>query len=125
MVDHYDFRWRGVISLINGFPPEGETAFRHKSFPSVVSTLLSRRGTSRLLPITSGIKDERQIALYACGADWEVSFVVASARYQDVGDFEGGARHAFLSGHLDRAIKFLSQSGGAQSLNFFITLNSD
>jgi hypothetical protein len=111
IVDHYDFRWRGVLSLINGFAPDGGSTSRHKSYPSAVSSLVSRRGASRLFSIPSSIKDERQVALFACGRDWEVSFAVASARYEEAGDHEAGARHAFLSGHLDRATKFLSRSG--------------
>lgn len=107
--DGFSFQYRGVNALIQGFPG----ATKHKTYSSAVSSVLQRkRQPGRVLSVSSAIVEERKLALMSCGKDWEDSFEVASARFNQEEDYEAGAKHAFLSGRLSQSMTFLQNCKG-------------
>lgn len=133
----YDFRYRGVLAILQGFPKSSVTSTPEPAHTPTSSTSNSiysdihrslRKGdevrakdaaflsaavalVSRrnlgTFPISSNFKAQRKLALESCGVDWESDFDVVCLRYQRREDFEGAARFCFLNGNLEAAIKYL------------------
>ena len=149
----YDFRYRGVLAILSGFPSlsapspapstlqtppssrpatprsqktthdnrnsrrTDETRLQEEAFAEAAGLLVTKRGVDRNFAISSRYSAQRKLALGCCGGDWEDDFQVVCERMVRKEDYENAAKHAFFSGHIERAMHFLRSCQGSSRAN--------
>lgn len=134
LTSDYDFRYRGVLPLLEGFPalsaPSSahttptpsihshqrsvQDAFNkgkaHDVYVQAAAKLVSARRVEHLYCVPdSRMTSERKLALQSCGPDWEEPWDVVCERYGRAAQHDRAARHAFLTGHLEATMSHLSR----------------
>ncbi|KAL8279216.1 hypothetical protein RQP46_008472 [Phenoliferia psychrophenolica] len=133
----FDFRFRGVLSILLGFAPSSATSqkspkaaqgaaprstynditrslrigdearVKNAAYAAAAGALVSRRRIDGAFAISSAFAAQRKLALQSCGSDWEEDPDIVCQRFNQRGEHEAAARHAFFSGRLEPAMNFL------------------
>ncbi|GAA5903242.1 Sea4p [Sporobolomyces salmoneus] len=132
-LNDYDFRYRGVLRILHGFPlssgasgtstprssdrrPNSSRSHRRPddsylktaAFDAACSQLVVRRKLEHVFAISSSaFKDQRKLALQVCGIEWELPVEVVCADFEKSGEYEAAAKHAFFSGQLEKSMNYL------------------
>ncbi|GAA5969640.1 hypothetical protein JCM3765_000607 [Sporobolomyces pararoseus] len=132
-LNDYDFRYRGVLRILHGFPlssgssgystprssdrrPNSSRSHRRPddsylktaAFDAACSQLVVRRKLEHVFAISSSsFKDQRKLALQVCGMEWELPVDVVCSDFEKSGDYEAAAKHAFFSGQLEKSMNYL------------------
>lgn len=143
---NYDFRFRGVLSILSGFPASSPSSLptsrpnsrpgsrpgtpsrrkeQDEGYAAAITALLVGRKMERNFGSISGGRfgEGRRLAMMCCGADWyvlrlngdeadqgakrEEDYEVVCNRFSKSDNYESAARHAFFSGHIERAMGYL------------------
>ncbi|GAA6060892.1 hypothetical protein JCM10212_000175 [Sporobolomyces blumeae] len=132
-LNDYDFRYRGVLRILHGFPlssgssgastprsserrPNSSRSHRRPddsylkttAYDSACAQLVVRRKLEHVFAISSSaFKDQRKLALQVCGAEWEYPWEAVCADFEKSGEYEAAAKHAFFSGQLEKSMNYL------------------
>jgi len=82
----------------------------HTAYARAAAALVSARRVDHLYAAPgSTMVAERKLALQGCGEDWDDDWRVVCERYVAKGEVDRAARHAFLCGHLQETMGYLSR----------------
>ncbi|GAA6007441.1 hypothetical protein JCM11491_004164 [Sporobolomyces phaffii] len=132
-LNDYDFRYRGVLRILHGFPlssgasgtstprssdrrPNSSRSHRRPddsylktaAFDAACSQLVVRRKLEHVFAISSSsFSAQRKLALQVCGIEWELPVDAVCSDFEKSGDYEAAAKHAFFSGQLEKSMNYL------------------
>ncbi|KAI5476236.1 WD repeat protein YBl104C-like protein [Pseudohyphozyma bogoriensis] len=88
-----------------------EARAKDAAYASTAAELVKRRKIENVFAVKgSAFANQRKIALQCCGLDWEEDWELVCTRFQREGNPGAAARHAFFSGHLEKAMGYLKAS---------------